>query len=237
MEVKRSIGYLPEFPPVYPDLTVRDYLSFVADIKGISKDRKKERLEYVIEKCGLQNVTDKEIGKLSKGYKQRTGIAQALIHDPLILFLDEPTSGLDPIQIIEVRNLVRELRKDHTIFLSSHILPEVSTLCDKVIIISNGKIMAVDTPENLSTGISRESSFIFDFLNDVSEAENVMSQFENINNLRVLDNSLEIKVDDISQIPVIIKRAVENNLLITGVNQKTASLEEVFLHLTTKEGA
>ncbi|MCK9224497.1 MAG: ABC transporter ATP-binding protein [Candidatus Muirbacterium halophilum] len=237
MEVKKSIGYLPEFPPVYPDLTVRDYLSFVAEIKGIEKKLKKERIDYVTQKCGLSEVIDKEISKLSKGFKQRVGIAQALIHNPLILFLDEPTSGLDPIQIIEVRNLIRELRNEHTIFLSSHILPEVSALCDKVIIIANGKIMAVDTPERLSTGMSGQKTFTFNFLDDISKAENIISQFENINNIKVVENSLEVKVNDISDIPLIVRRAVENRLDITGVIPKTASLEEVFLHLTTKEGA
>jgi ABC-2 type transport system ATP-binding protein len=237
MEVKSSIGYLPEFPPVYPDLTVRDYLSFVADIKGIMKKNKKDRIDYVTQKCGLEDVIDKEISKLSKGYKQRAGIAQALIHNPLILFLDEPTSGLDPIQIIEVRNLIRELRKEHTIFLSSHILPEVSALCDKVIIIAKGRIMAVDTPERLSSGLSGEKTFVFNFLDDISRAENIVSQFENINDIKIVENSLEIKVGDISDIPAIVKRSVENSLNITGVVPKTASLEEVFLHLTTKEGA
>src|SRR6478609_6131255 len=150
MEVKRRIGYLPETPPVYPDMEVTEYLDFVSRIKGLPSAGRSERIKQVMERCAVADVAQKEIGKLSKGYRQRVGLAQAILHNPDVLILDEPTSGLDPKQIIETRELIRSLAGDHTIILSTHILSEIENSCDKVIIISQGKVVAVDTPDNLT---------------------------------------------------------------------------------------
>ena len=151
MEVKRRIGYLPETPPLYPDMEVVEYLDFVGRIKGIPSADLAKRIDEVMEKCAIADVQKKLIGKLSKGYRQRVGLAQAILHNPDVLILDEPTSGLDPHQIIETRDLIKGLAGDHTIILSTHILPEVEQICEKVIIIAKGKLVATDTVENLTS--------------------------------------------------------------------------------------
>ena len=149
LEAKRRTGYLPETPPLYPDMTVREYLRFVAKIKGVRKDVK-DRVDAVMKKTWVADMANRHCGKLSKGYKQRVGLAQALIHEPEVLVLDEPTAGLDPKQIIETRQLIRALAGNHTIVLSTHILPEVAQTCQKVVIINKGKIVATDTPDALT---------------------------------------------------------------------------------------
>src|SRR5919199_6195229 len=149
-EVKKRIGYLPETPPVYPEMSVQDYLLFVARLKGVPNSEIKSRTEQVMERCFVADVKGKLISKLSKGYRQRVGLAQAIIHNPDVLILDEPTSGLDPKQIIEIRELLRHLAGDHTIILSTHILSEVETSCERVIIISQGKVVAQDSVANLT---------------------------------------------------------------------------------------
>ncbi|MEW6775568.1 MAG: ABC transporter ATP-binding protein [Bdellovibrionota bacterium] len=149
-EVKKRVGYLPEFPPLYPELLVGEYLDYVAALKGVPSAKRKEAVRRVAERCGIADVTGRLINNLSKGYRQRVGIAQALVHDPKVIVLDEPTSGLDPNQIQEVRNLIREAAKDRTVILSTHILQEVEALCHKVAIINHGKIVAVNRPEALS---------------------------------------------------------------------------------------
>jgi ABC-2 type transport system ATP-binding protein len=155
--VKKQIGYMPELPPLYLDMTVQDYLSFVCDIKGVTRARRRESMDRSMGLLKIADVRGRLIKNLSKGYKQRVGIAQALIGTPPVLILDEPTIGLDPQQIIETRNLIRDLGKEHTIILSSHILPEVQAVCSRVLIINKGKIVASDTPENLSRGISGDN--------------------------------------------------------------------------------
>jgi ABC-2 type transport system ATP-binding protein len=150
MEVKRRTGYLPEVPPVYPDLTVREYLEFLATIKGLGRKEAKGNIEQVAVRVGLTTVMDRLIGNLSKGFQQRTGLAQALLGDPDVLILDEPTVGLDPRQIGEVRNLIKELAQDHTVILSTHILQEVTAICQRVVIINRGRIVADDTLEALA---------------------------------------------------------------------------------------
>ena len=149
LEAKRRTGYLPETPPLYPDMTVREYLRFVAKIKGVRANIK-DRVDAVMKKTWVADMADRHCGKLSKGYKQRVGLAQALIHEPEVLVLDEPTAGLDPKQIIETRQLIRELAGTHTIVLSTHILPEVAQTCQKVVIINKGKVVAIDTPDALT---------------------------------------------------------------------------------------
>ena len=150
MEVKKRIGYLPETPPLYPEMEVSEYLKFVGQLKGISSADIAKRVDQVVGRCAVGDVRNKLIGKLSKGYRQRVGLAQAIIHNPEVLILDEPTSGLDPKQIIEIRELLKSLAGEHTIILSTHILPEVEHTCERVIIINEGKLVAIDSVANLT---------------------------------------------------------------------------------------
>jgi ABC-2 type transport system ATP-binding protein len=150
IEAKQRTGYLPETPPLYPDMTAREYLDFVAKIKGVPARERKQRVETVMERTRIADMANRHCSKLSKGYRQRVGLAQALIHNPDVLILDEPTAGLDPKQIIETRDLIRSLAGDHTIVLSTHILPEVAQTCQRVVIINKGRVVAVDTPDNLT---------------------------------------------------------------------------------------
>jgi ABC-2 type transport system ATP-binding protein len=160
MQVKKRIGYLPEHPPVYNDMTVGEYLKFVAKIKGVARGDRSGAMERVMRRCGLKGTERKLIGKMSKGYKQRVGLAQAMIHNPDVLILDEPTIGLDPKQIIEIRELIKSLSKEHTIILSTHILQEVTMICQRVLIIHQGRIVADDTLESLTAQETLESMFL-----------------------------------------------------------------------------
>jgi len=160
LDVRRRIGYLPEHVPLYTDLTVTQYLSFVAEAKGLSRLTRRQRVGEAIERCLLQDARGRIIGKLSKGYRQRVGLAQALLGDPPILILDEPTIGLDPKQIIEIRSLIRDMQGERTVILSTHILPEVSMVCQRVIIINEGRIVAVDTPESLTRRLQRSTQVL-----------------------------------------------------------------------------
>src|SRR5687768_13840546 len=150
IEAKQRTGYLPETPPLYPDMSVREYLDFVARIKGVPPKERKERVTTVMRRTHVDDMASRHCGKLSKGYRQRVGLAQALIHNPEVLILDEPTAGLDPRQIIETRELIRNLAGDHTIVLSTHILPEVAQTCQRIVIINKGRVVAIDTPDNLT---------------------------------------------------------------------------------------
>ena len=177
MDVRKRIGYLPENPPLYNDMTVQEYVSFCAQLKGVSGGKRSEATDSAIERCGLGARRMQIIGTLSKGYRQRVGLAQALVHDPPVLILDEPTIGLDPAQIIEIRQLIKGLAGDHTVILSTHILPEVSVTCQDVIIIHDGRIRAADTLANLTKsgegvpGTSLEDTFIEVVSRDVEEVE------------------------------------------------------------------
>src|SRR6202045_3798342 len=150
LEVKKRIGYLPETPPIYPEMETAEYLKFVGQLKGLSGADLRKRIDYVCERCAVADVKTKLLGKLSKGYRQRVGLAQAIIHNPEVLILDEPTAGLDPKQINETRDLIKDLAGEHTIVLSTHILPEVEQTCEQVVIINKGRVVAVDTPGNLT---------------------------------------------------------------------------------------
>jgi len=162
LEVRRRIGYMPEHVPLYTDLTVTQYLGFVAEAKGLSRLTRRQRVGEAIERCLLQDAQGRIIGKLSKGYRQRVGLAQALLGDPPILILDEPTIGLDPKQIIEIRSLIRDMQGERTVILSTHILPEVSMVCQRVIIINEGHIVAVDTPESLTRRLQRSTQVLLE---------------------------------------------------------------------------
>ena len=183
-EVKKRVGYLPEQPPVYMDMTVDDYLSFAADLKLVDKKLKRNQISDIMELVKIGDHRNRLIKNLSKGYKQRVGLAQALIGSPEVLVLDEPTVGLDPKQIIEIRKLIKALGKDHTIILSSHILPEVSAVCERVVIINKGEICAIDTPDNLSKGFGTASKLSVTVAGPKSSVINTIKEIYGIKLLR-----------------------------------------------------
>ena len=238
--VKRKIGYLPENVPLYPELTVREYLLFVARIKGVPAPEIPAGLDRIIHKCGLESVRDRLIRQLSKGFRQRVGLAQALVHDPEVIVLDEPTIGLDPAQIREVREMIKGLGRDHTIILSTHILPEVSQVCDRVLIINRGRIVAEDTPERLTqaaTGQIHAEGLVAgseDALQRCLQAEPLLAgatcQREEGDRWRLV-----MPLQDAEVRPRIARALVEAGLDLYEFSLHRATLEDVFLQLITDE--
>jgi ABC-2 type transport system ATP-binding protein len=241
MEVRKRIGYLPESPPLYPEMTVRSYLRFVAKIKGVGADRRESAIADVIGKCHLDEVTHRIVGRLSKGFKQRVGLAQSLLNDPKVLILDEPTIGLDPKQINDVRKLIKGLAGSHTVILSTHILPEVSMTCNRVVIIDKGKIVAVDTPENLTSklrgaeqihvevaGPSGQILALLRGLRGVGKVELVEEGRETCRLLVESELSSDIRRDLAAAI-------VQGGYGLLELRAVTMSLEEVFIKLVTSE--
>ncbi|UCF35866.1 MAG: ABC transporter ATP-binding protein [Acidobacteriota bacterium] len=241
LEAKRRTGYLPENPPVYTEMDVTSYLRFVARIKGVKSADVSRRASYAMERCGLSEHEDRLIKHLSKGYRQRVGLAQALIHDPDVLILDEPTIGLDPKQIIEVRELIRSLAGDHTVILSTHILPEVSMTCERVIIINNGKIVAVDTPQNLTHQLAGGTRVEVEVSGPMEQLSNVLTRIEGVGHYGTSAASgdrfsLSIEAEDHKEIrPAIARELVKNGFDVYSIRMEAITLEEVFLKLTTEE--
>lgn len=241
LEAKRSVGYLPESPPLYPDLDVTSFLDFCARIKGISAADRKSRIDRAIEKARLGDVRTKIIGRLSKGFRQRVGIAQAILADPPVLILDEPTAGLDPQQIIETRELIKSLGGDHTIILSTHILPEVSMTCQRVVIISKGRVVAEDTPQNLTARLSGKGALRLEVRADTREAFDALRDVEGIVTVNPRGGNsgntiLELQAEEGVDIRAATARAiVAANIDLLSLTQVSLSLEEVFLELTTKD--
>jgi ABC-2 type transport system ATP-binding protein len=243
IDAKRRTGYLPETPPLYPDMTVRDYLSFVARIKGVPRNERASRLDYVIERTRVADVATRHCGKLSKGYRQRVGLAQAILHNPDVLILDEPTAGLDPKQIIETRQLIKELAGDHTIILSTHILPEVSQTCNRVVIINKGRVVAVDTPDNLTARLrGSESMYVqVDGLGaDVKAALEAVPGVTRVVLAETRGTATGFEVD--SEAGRDVRRQLASTVVSRGwglleLRPMRMSLEEIFLHLTTEEAA
>jgi ABC-2 type transport system ATP-binding protein len=180
LEVRRLIGYLPETVPLYTDMTVRSYLIFMARLRGLSADGWAKRTRHVVERCGLGDVRDRLIGHLSKGYRQRVGIAQALIHNPPVVILDEPTIGLDPKQVVEVRQLIKSLAGEHTVVLSSHILPEVSQVCERIVIIHRGRTVAEDTPEGLTAQLRKAETIRVKIRNRGAEVRRALQELPGV---------------------------------------------------------
>ena len=233
LKVRKIIGYLPESSPLYENMKVEEYLRFVSVMHGLNEKEITEGLLSVAEKCGLRDRMDDEISVLSKGYKQRVGLAQALIHNPKILILDEPTAGLDPKQRIEIRNLIKEISVDKTIILSSHILPEVQATCSRMLIINKGKIIADGTPEELeiARGGLDTITIVLEEMKD-SLAHRIRS-IEGVEDVQVLGRKLEIKVRKGMDLRSAISRLVaEENGLLLEMTQKSSSLEDIFLKLT-----
>ena len=249
IEVKKRIGYLPETPPLYPDMEVSEYLEFVGRLKGIPGGEVKRRVNESMERCAVTDVRSKLVSKLSKGYRQRVGLAQAIIHNPDVLILDEPTSGLDPKQIHETRSLIRSLAGDHTIILSTHILPEVEQICERVIIISKGRIAATDTVQNLTNRLRGSESIAVEVDPPASgtlEAGTVQSRLEQVQGVsRVLlresrNGRMLFEVESLQgrSIRADIARAiVTSGWNLNELRPVALSLEEVFLQLTATDAA
>ncbi len=241
IEAKRRTGYLPETPPLYPDMTAAEYLSFVAKVKGVPAAERSQRIKAVMDRTRIADVADRLCSKLSKGYRQRVGLAQALIHNPDVLILDEPTAGLDPKQIIETRDLIKQLAGDHTIILSTHILPEVSQTCQRVVIINRGHVVAVDTPDNLTARL-RGSQTMYVQVDaqgaDVAGALHGVGGVTRIVEADRRDGVVGFEVE--SERGRDVRRDLAQTIVTSGwglleLRPLRISLEEVFLSLTTEE--
>ncbi len=246
MDVRRRIGYLPETPPLYMDMTVQTFLSFVAEIKGVPAGDRYARVNGAIQRCNLAEKRHSLIRKLSKGFKQRVGIAQALVHDPPVIVLDEPTVGLDPKQIIDVRNLIKSLAGEHTIILSTHILPEVSMTCDRVVIINCGQVAATGTPAELNQQLQGQQQLHLTVGGDRDSIARSLSempaiQVERLESLPVSGGRWSLQLshpgDTDDWTPQVAARLVSAGLKIYEMRQSQASLEDIFLQLTTQESA
>ena len=241
LEAKQHVGYLPENAPLYTDMKVNEYLTFTGKIRGMTTTAIKSRLDEIIEICRLQEYRNTIIGKLSKGFRQRVGIAQAIIHQPDVLILDEPTIGIDPIQVVETRSLIKEIGGDSTIILSSHILPEVSAICERVIIINDGEIVAVDSPENLSNRLEATERIRIEALGKTSDMVSVFRNNPSVQdvNFETLDDG-KIIFDIISKGGLEIrselaKSVIDNGWSLYNLQAVSLSLEDIFLRLTTNE--
>lgn len=241
VEVRKHIGYLPESAPLYADMGVIEYLNFMTQVRNIPKSQRKERIRTVIDTCGLDDVIQKDIGELSKGYRQRVGLAQSLIHDPPILILDEPTSGLDPNQISEIRNLIKNIGQEKLVLFSTHILPEVSATCSRILIINNGKIVANGTPEELSSQAKGEEIVHITIRGSQETIETQLNALEFVSQWNHIgtDNgtvSYQITAAQGSDAAEALFRVVvENGWSLTELRQESVDLEDVFRNLTDKE--
>ena len=243
IEAKRRTGYLPETPPLYPEMTVREYLQFVARIKtkGMSSSERKNRVEESMRRTRVDDMATRHCGKLSKGYRQRVGLAQAILHNPEVLILDEPTAGLDPKQIIETRQLIKELAGTHTIVLSTHILPEVSQTCDRVVIINKGRVVAIDTPANLTARLRGSETMYLQVDAAGQDPAPVLQAVPGVLNLSIAEThdgviAYEISSDRGRDIRRDLARSVvSNNWGLLELRPSRMSLEEIFLSLTTEE--
>lgn len=237
---KRCIGYLPEQPPLYPELTPREYLKIAAGLKGVPKAERKAQIEEIMELTGISGVADRLIRHLSKGYKQRVGLAQAMIGYPEVLILDEPTVGLDPKQIIEMRDLIRSLRDRHTVILSSHILSEVSAVCDTVMIISKGKLVASDTPENLSRRMEEQSVLLLTVRGEQARVAAALAPLSDRAEITYAaceheENATDVCVEAAENVDLreeIFFRLADARLPLLSMNRSEMTLEDVFLELT-----
>ncbi|OYZ16369.1 MAG: MFS transporter [Bdellovibrio sp. 28-41-41] len=235
IEVKKRIGYLPETPPVYADQYVSEYLKYVAQLKKVPKDKVAKFVDRAIEKTNLGSVRNRLIHHLSKGFKQRVGIAQAIVSDPEVLILDEPTVGLDPKQVAEIRDLISELKGQHTIILSTHILPEVQATCEKVVIISKGKIVAQDTIDNLSKLEKGQGRLFVRLRKEVSDLGSVIAGIDEVLSVDVGTNKKEWRIEykgDDETIDKVSSKIVSNGLGLIELTPSRVDLEDVFLKLT-----
>lgn len=243
IEAKRRTGYLPETPPLYPEMTVRDYLDFCARLKGVPRAERVSRVKNSMERTRIADVAKRHCGKLSKGYRQRVGLAQALLHNPDVLILDEPTAGLDPKQIIETRQLIKQLGGDHTVILSTHILPEVSQTCGRVVIINKGRVVAVDSPENLTSRLTGSETMLLQVDAAGADPTAALTAVPGVTQVRVADTrgtvmSLEVESGQGRDVRRDLAAAIVNRSWgLLELRPMRMSLEEIFLHLTTEDTA
>ncbi len=246
LEVKKRIGYLPEMPPVYPEMRIVEYLTFVGRLKGLTGNDLRARVDYSCERCAIADVKDKIIGKLSKGYRQRVGLAQAIIHNPDVLILDEPTAGLDPKQINETRDLIKSLAGDHTIILSTHILPEVSQTCEQVIIINKGKVVATDSMSNLQGRTRSGESVLLEIGGrngtvDPKAVQRKLEQVSGVTHVAFKEDGQRRAVFEVegkkdrSLRGDLARAVVESGWDLNELRAASMSLEEIFLQLTGEE--
>lgn len=239
-KAKKLIGYLPEIPPLYPDMTVMEYLKFAAELKGIDKIERMDRIRKIIDTVKLETVEERLIRNLSKGYKQRVGLAQALLADPKVIILDEPTVGLDPKQIVEVRDLIRRLGEEHTVILSTHILSEVRAVCDHVIIVSRGKIAADDNIDHLVEQYNEKQRLILVVKGNSSNAEKVIGRIDGIEEKKMLEESAEFcRIGITAEAGRDIREDIfvkcsESGLIVLELNVEETSFEDVYLKLTSE---
>ena len=243
IDAKRRTGYLPEIPPLYPDMTIREYLTFVAKIKMVPRSERRTRVKDIMERTRVADMADRHCGKLSKGYRQRVGLAQALLHNPEVLILDEPTAGLDPKQIIETRQLIKQLAGDHTIILSTHILPEASQTCQRIVIINKGRVVAMDTPDNLTSRLRGSETMYVQIDAMGADAKDDLTAVPGVTNVTLADTQgTAIGFEVSSESPRDIRRDLATAIVTRGwglleLRPMRMSLEDVFLHLTTEEAA
>ena len=243
VEAKRRTGYLPETPPLYPDMTVREYLTFASRISGVSASQRAARIGFAMGRTSIADVADRHCGKLSKGYRQRVGLAQAILHNPDVLILDEPTAGLDPKQIIETRELIKDLAGDHTIVLSTHILPEVAQTCEQVVIINKGRVVAVDTPENLTQRLGGSEMIRLEVDARGADLTSAIQAIAGVTNVSVAAGGngttlADVKVAHGAEIRQDLANAVvANGWGLLELRRVKASLEKIFLELTTEDEA
>jgi ABC-2 type transport system ATP-binding protein len=240
IEVRRMIGYLPEQNPLYGDMNVVDFLRYIAELRGISGDQRNRRIRDMIGVCGLDDVLHKNISQLSKGYRQRVGLAQAMIHDPEILILDEPTIGLDPNQVVDIRNLIKKLGREKTVILSTHILSEVQATCDRAVIIHRGKIVADNSLAELQRDLEGKPIIHLEIVGDLNGTEEKLKQVKGVEEVReVFDESKKgrnfrvVATPGVDPREEIFRRAVAEGWIIIGVSREIRSLEDVFHKLTT----
>jgi ABC-2 type transport system ATP-binding protein len=241
IEAKRRTGYLPETPPLYPDMTVRDYLMFCARIKGVPRIDRATRVKTTMDRTRIADVANRQCAKLSKGYRQRVGLAQALLHNPDVLILDEPTAGLDPKQIIETRRLIKELGGEHTVILSTHILPEVSQTCHRVVIINKGRVVAVDTPDNLTSRLQGAGSLYIEIDSMGADAQVALASIAGVTGVTVSERHGAATGYEVAMAADHdVRRELASTVVGRGwglleLRPMRMSLEEIFLSLTTEE--
>ena len=242
LEARRHIGYLPETVPLYTEMTVREYLDYMGRIRGMDKDRIRVRIDDVVEICHLEDYYTSIIGKLSKGFRQRVGIAQAIIHEPDVLVLDEPTIGIDPIQVVETRQLIKDLGGEHTLIVSTHILPEVSQICERVIVIHEGQIVAIDEPNNLARRLLGRERVDLQVKGPQQEVIAALREVEGVQTVERFDIQRGVipqyRVESESGVEIraaLARRVIEADWELHRLQAVTMSLEEIFLKLTTEE--
>ena len=243
LEAKRRTGYLPESPPLYPEMTVRQYLGFVAKLKGVAAAERKKRVAWAMERTRVADVADRHCGKLSKGYRQRVGLAQAILHNPDVLILDEPTAGLDPKQILETRDLIKGLAGEHTVILSTHILPEVAQTCQRVVIINKGRVVAVDTPDNLTARLKGAETMYLQVDAGGADAAAALRQVPGVIRVQAADTRNGVAGYEVeSERGRDVRRQLAGAVVGQGwglleLRPLRMSLEEIFLQLTTEESS